>query len=93
MTFISVEFYLLLAIVAAVYFIVPLKFRWFILLLGSLAFYVFQGIEMLPLMLLSSFVGWLFGLCMGKVYERDPKQKKKAKLFSGIAIVILIGML
>ncbi len=93
MTFISIEFYLLLVIVAAVYFIVPLKYRWFILLLGSLAFYVCQGIEMLPLMLGASFAGWLFGLCMGKIYEKDPKQKKKAKLFSGIAIVILIGVL
>lgn len=92
-TFISLSFYLLLVIVMAAYFIVPLKFRWFILLLGSLAFYVCQGIEMLPLMLGASLIGWIFGLGMDKIYARDSKQKAKAKLLSGIAIVLLIGIL
>ena len=98
MTFISAEFYLFLLILVIAYFIIPLKFRWIALLIGSIVFYVFQGIEMLPMLLLAAAVGWLFGLGIGRVYN-DGKTKeiqqarKKAKLVSGVGIVILIAVL
>ena len=52
MVYISFYFYLFLAAVLAVYYLLPLKVRWFALLAGSLAFY-FQ---------LSRDTWWIFGL-------------------------------
>ncbi len=97
MTFISGEFYLLLLVVVAAYFLFPLKYRWLVLLLGSLAFYVSQGVEMLPMLLGAALAGWLAGLGIGSVYkdgEANAQQaKRKAKLVSGIGIVLLVAVL
>lgn len=97
MTFISTEFYILLLVVIIAYFAIPLKYRWTALLLGSLAFYLFQGIEMFPMLLAATAVGWLCGLGIGRVYRDGgsgvQEAKKKAKLVSGIGTVILLAVL
>ncbi len=97
MTFISAEFYILLLFVVIAYFAIPLKYRWTALLMGSLVFYIFQGIEMLPMLLAATAVGWLSGLGIGRVYSDEgqgaQEAKKKAKLVSGIGIIILIAVL
>lgn len=51
MAFISMRFYILLIMVLFLYYAVPLKYRWYILLVGSIVFYVvFGGVK--PLFIL-----------------------------------------
>lgn len=105
MTFISLSFYLLLIVIIAAYFIFPLKFRWMVLLAGSLTFYICQGIQMLPIMLAAAAAGWFFGLMTGRAYagalpeEKDLRkqemlrQRNRARLVSQIAAILLIAVL
>ena len=44
MTLISLDFAILLAITAVLYFIIPLKYRWIVLLASSAAFFFYGGI-------------------------------------------------
>lgn len=50
MTFISFYFLVFLIILTAVYFIVPARYRWTVLLAGSLLFYAKAGLSYLPFM-------------------------------------------
>lgn len=90
MTFISAGFYLLLLITIILYFITPLRFRWFILLAGSIAFYITQGIEMLPFILAAAVIVWFAGIIIEGTYKKDlvtdesldPKELKKQNMMA-----------
>ena len=75
MVFSSLEFlFVFIPAVFAIYYIVPPKFRNVVLLLGSIAFYVYGTIEQplyIVLFLLSSFVNWFIGLRIGKRERRS----------------------
>jgi hypothetical protein len=57
-------------IIIIAYFIIPLKHRWLVLLAGSVVFYVFQGVKMLPYIVLAAFVGWLGGFLIERSEDR-----------------------
>jgi D-alanyl-lipoteichoic acid acyltransferase DltB (MBOAT superfamily) len=75
-------------IIIIAYFIIPLKHRWLVLLAGSVVFYVFQGVKMLPYIVLAAFVGWLGGFLIERSEDR-----KRAKLFCSISVIMLVAVL
>lgn len=87
MTFTSFFFYLFIAAVLFVYFLVPERFRWGILLIFSIAFYATWGIEKLPFIIVSTLVAYITAnsitkrndLCeeQVKVLEDNNARKKK----------------
>lgn len=62
MTLLSIEFAVLLAVTAALYFIFPLKFRWTILLASSIVFYFYGGIGTGFFMILTMICIYAIGL-------------------------------
>lgn len=69
MAFITFGFYLFLAAVVVLYYVFPLRFRWCILLAGSMAFYWYVGqfsLMRIGLMLGAAAVCWLAGILIKK---------------------------
>lgn len=65
MVFITFEFYLFLAVLVAAYYLLPLRFRWYALLAGSLGFYWYvnqYSAARFGMMLGTAFLCWLAGL-------------------------------
>ena len=58
MTYISFDFYVLLLIIWILYYIIPLRFRWMILLCGSIIFYAFACPKNWYFMLFSALVSF-----------------------------------
>lgn len=89
MLFSSISFlYYFLPIVILLYFIVPFKFKNFILLLTSLFFYAWGEPVYVIAMILVSLIGWASGLLIEKFRET-----KKSKFFMIFAVVVSLGAL
>lgn len=85
--FISFYFYLFIAALLLAYYIIPLRFRWFALLTGSMIFYWYlsQGSKRRFFMLIAlSFVSWIYSLLM----EHDGKHKRMYLLLSVIMVAL-----
>ena len=72
MLFNSLTFLIFLIIVLSLYYILPYKYRWYLLLIGSCIFYMAWRIEFIFLILFSSFFNFYIGLLVVR-YERDSK--------------------
>ena len=65
MVYVSLSYYLFLAALLAVYYLLPLRFRWLALLAGSVGFYL--RLTASPLVFLATAaVSWLVGLALGR---------------------------
>ena len=85
MVFSSLEFlFLFLPATLLVYFVAPLKLRNLALLLVSLVFYGWGGIEYLPLMLAVILVDYLAGFLI-EIFSAQRK-KQKAVLLDGVGV-------
>ena len=80
-----------LPIVLLIYFIVPRKFRNFILFIVSLIFYAWGEPVYVVLMLFSTVWDYFSGRCVGHFMEIG--QKKKARFFVALSMVINLGLL
>ncbi len=80
MTFVQLNFLVFLLAVFAVFYICPVKFRWIVLLIASLAFYAIAGLEYLPFIFLTSFSVWMAGKRMGQIYEAQEQECSDASL-------------
>ena len=97
MSFISLTFFLLFTATFIIYFLMPFRFRWIVLLLASLAFYICGGALKALLMLPAVLTAFLVGKKISAIYEDGEtdkaSQKKKAKPYLVTGVVILVGML
>lgn len=73
MTFISLNFILLMFVSFILYFIVPIKIRWIILLLTSAGFYVMSGIENVPFLLAALIISYGAGIIINGIYEKQER--------------------
>ena len=86
MTFISFYFLVFLTAVAVVYFIVPAKARWVVLLAASLIFYAKAGLSYLPFMMGTAAITYVGARMISGIHERaalalaseERKDEKKA---------------
>ena len=86
----SVSFLLCLAGLLILYYLVPRRTQWIILLLASLGFYFAADLRAGIFLVFSIAITWLSGRGMADVYDREPDErtaKAKAKRF------LLLGML
>lgn len=87
MTFVSFDFYIFLSVVVLAYYVIPLRWRWVTLLLGSLSFYFYIS-DCSPLKLsvlvLSAFLCWLFAKL-----QRLHARKKKLWFLLSLAVTAL----
>ncbi len=103
MTFTSVTFLSFLAVVFLLYFLVPKKAQWSLLLVASLLFYLFSGVKLFPFLLLTVTSSYFSARFIGKRIERQSlwlslhkdieKQEKKdykAKIRRGNRAVLIV---
>ena len=105
MTLISIEFAALWAITFVLYYIIPLKYRWTVLLASSAVFYFWNGLRTGYFMLLTVAVIWIVALILDKFNEnhkaylkshtditREEKKALKAKVQKKKRLVLTAGL-
>lgn len=85
MLFNSLTFLIFLVCILSLYYILPYKYKWYLLLIGSCIFYMAWRIEFIFLILFSSFFNYYIGLLIEK-YE----DKSKTILTTGLIINFVI---
>ena len=71
MLFTSYEFLGFLALLFLLYYILPKKTQWVLLLVASYAFYAFGGVKYLAFLVLTTLVSYAFALLMGRMSEKE----------------------
>ena len=88
MTFNSIPFLIFFPIVSFLYFAIPFRFRWVLLLVASYFFYMFWNPAYILLIILSTGIDYYAGLEMGK-----EAQKSKRKKFLWLSLIGNLGLL
>ena len=92
MVFSSLTFlYAYLPIVLAVYFLVPMRWRNFVLLVVSLFFYGWGEPVYVLIMIASIIINWLFGKTIAKYRKSDRKKAKTALILCMVFNLALLG--
>ena len=88
MLFNSFHFLVFLPIVVGLYYALPQKFRWFLLLIASYYFYMSWKAEYIILIVASTLVDFCAGLA---IENADSKKRKKLWLF--LSLFVNLGLL
>lgn len=88
MNFNSVEFLIFLPVVLLLYFIVPHKFRWLILLVASYYFYMSWNAWLIFLILGTTLVSYLAAILIDRTEKKNLK-----KLYLIVTLVVCLGVL
>ncbi len=83
MIFNSYEFLIFFIISTAIYFAVPQKVKWLVLLAASYIFYMAWRTELIVLIVFSTFVNYFFA---GRIYKQKDRSKKKRALIACLFI-------
>lgn len=92
MTYTSFGFFVLVAVLLLLYYVLPEKVRWLVLLAGNAVFYYFAAANRWNLLVFATTVvlSYLAGLLIEKVYQSEKKEiRKKMALWTGIILSIL----
>ncbi|SHL05937.1 MBOAT family O-acyltransferase [Rhodothermus profundi] len=88
MLFNSLDFLLFLPLVVALYYGLPARFRWLLLLLASYVFYAWWKVEYLLLIVVSTLIDYLCGRAMGRCTTRQARRP-----FLILSLVTNLGLL
>lgn len=88
MLFNSVDYLIFFPVVIALYFAIPVKWRWLLLLIASYYFYMCWKAEYVILIMVTTLVDYFVALKMGQVTSR-----KKKKHYLVLSIIVNLGML
>ena len=88
MVFNSIEFIIFFPIVAVLYFAIPQKYKWILLLASSYYFYMAWKPEFIILLLLSTAINYFIAIKMDK---KETKQERKKYLY--ISLIANLGTL
>ena len=77
MSFSSIIFYFFIALLLPIYFCVPSKMRWGVLLVSSIIFYASWGIEKIPFILASTLVAYIVSNSITNRYDALEERVKK----------------
>ncbi len=88
MTFASIEYIFFLPLVLILYFILPVKLRWILLLSASYLFYAYWNASLLFLIVISTLIDYWAGLKMGKCEQKSNRIK-----YLYFSLIINLGML
>ena len=96
MSFTELRFFIFAGVVALLYYILPQKLQWIVLLTASVVFYVSYGWERLPFLIASSLIAYFAARRMEKIYQQvsdRAEAKRKSKRILLLALVLLVGLL
>lgn len=79
MSFTSGSFLYFFGALLLCYYLVPKRFRWMLLLAGSLLFYGLAGDHYLPFMLFTALSVYLGGLLLGRLHDRQRTESREEK--------------
>lgn len=79
MDFISVSFLIFVIILVFAYFLMPDKYKWTVLLVGSYVFYGFSGIKLVVFLVFTTGVTFFSGLLLGNINEDSARHLKLHK--------------
>lgn len=89
MNYISITFYMFIVVALILFYAMPSKHRWKILLGANLFFYSYVGNRTLLIFIITIIFSWGAGLCIDKIENSLVKSRiKKIVLFGSIFIVI-----
>ncbi len=92
MMYISLGFYAFLALLLIIYYAVPLRFRWEVLLAGSIAFYAVLSKDGFWILIISGFLSYASGLVIyylrGKYAESHRFLQRMTLILSLLVVVI-----
>lgn len=80
MTFVSYEFLAFLAVFVLVYYVLPGRFRWMILLAGSLLFYLASGVKYFVFLLITCISVYGLALWIEQIHTAGTEEIKKQGL-------------
>lgn len=87
MNFTSLVFFIFLPVVIVMYWLVPCKHRWIVLLAASYLFYAFYNVWLISLILITTLVSYLSGL---RIQAAKTKRGKKAAVGITVAVCLLL---
>lgn len=70
MAYVSVEFYVLLIFVLILYYIMPQRFKWMVLLAGSIVFYIVWSADGFILLLITALLSYSMGMLISYLRKR-----------------------
>lgn len=79
MIFTSYEFIFFLVIIFALYYTIPKKFQWILLLIASSVFYAYAGVKFLIYILITTVSTYLFSFKIGRIHEEQELYLKQNK--------------
>ncbi|MCG8327587.1 MAG: MBOAT family protein [Chitinophagales bacterium] len=88
MLFNSIDYFLFLPLVAVIFFITPVRFRWLWLLVASYFFYMYWNPWYILLIIGSTLIDYFAAI---QIYESDNKRRKKRFLW--LSIIANLGLL
>lgn len=90
MIFLSVKFYVFVFLLLVAFYLTPVRYRWCILLAGSMVFYYGMSKKGFCFFLMTIFLSYVMGLWIEEAAKRNGSAWiKKFLLFTGIVIVAL----
>ena len=105
MSILSLEFLVLMAVLLAVHYTLPVRFRWCGLLAGSLVFYAAAGWQGMAYLGVVTLATWLAGLYMGRSRAREKAasaegdkaaayrtKKRRSRLLALVVVLVISGM-
>lgn len=99
MAFTSIDFLIFLLVSVLAYYVIPLRFRWIMLLLASYGFYLSGGVGVLGYILFTTITTYLCGCLIGSVRskgetkEEKVKIRKKKRSIAAVCLVLNFGLL
>lgn len=78
MIFVSYSFYFFLAAVVILYYALPLRMRWWVLLAGSIFFYCAIDLEGMPVFLITLVASYAAGLLLGKRAQQRREESESS---------------
>ena len=93
MSFTSLSFIIFMAVLVIVYYIIPKKLQWILLLIASCGFYIYGGGKTILYLLFVAGTTYCAGLILSKLNEDKKANIKKRKLVVLLLCLINFGLL
>ena len=95
MIFNSIEFLIFFPIVLLLYFVLPQKLRWVMLLLASYYFYISWNVSLIWLILFTTAVSYVSSILIGRLKKKYPNGEKRGqeRFWLVLTLVVSLGVL
>ena len=92
MVFNSIEFLIFFPVVLFLYFVLPQKLRWILLLSASYYFYVSWNLSLIWLILFTTAVSYLSAILIGNLKEKYPNGEKRGRERFWLILTLLVSL-